>query len=140
MTEPSDGISTIPYALVVDDDALVLMNSCDILEEAGFRFYEAASGDEARAPLEDRGDSITLLFTDVEMPGETNGFMLAHYAAERWPEIEIVVASGRIEPQPGDMPDKATFISKPFNAQVIHDHLREKLPDGKQPDPLKAAT
>lgn len=139
MSEQTDGRSTDPYALVVDDDALVLMNSCDIIEEAGFRFYEAGSGDEAKAVLDDCGASITLLFTDVEMPGETNGFILAHYAAERWPEIEIVVASGRIEPQPGDMPDKATFISKPFNAQVIHDHLREKLPDGKQPDPLKAA-
>jgi len=126
-----------PYALVVDDDALVLMNSCDIIEEAGFRFYEAGSGDEATAVLEDYGANITLLFTDVEMPGEINGFALAHHVAERWPEIEIVVASGRIEPKPGDMPDKATFISKPFSAQVVHEHLREKLPDGKQPDPLR---
>jgi CheY-like chemotaxis protein len=139
MANESGAISTDTYALVVDDDALVLMNSCDILEEVGFRFYEAGSGDEAKIVLEDYGEKITLLFTDVEMPGETNGFMLAHYAAERWPEIEIVVASGRVEPQAGDMPDKATFISKPFNAQVIHDHLREKLPDGKKPDPLKTA-
>lgn len=118
----------------------VLMSSCDIIEDAGFRFYEAGSGDEAKTVLKDCGENITLLFTDVEMPGETNGFALAHYVAERWPEIEIVVASGRIEPQPGDMPEKATFISKPFNAQVVHDHLREKLPDGKKPDPLKVAT
>lgn len=140
MTGPTDGRSTDSYALVVDDDALVLMSSCDILEEARFRSFEAGSGDEAKALLDDHGDGITLLFTDVEMPGDTNGFMLAHYAAERWPEIEIVVASGRIQPEPGDMPDKATFISKPFNAQVVHDHLREKLPDGKKPDPLKVTT
>jgi DNA-binding NtrC family response regulator len=139
MAEPPDDISTIPYALVVDDDALVLINSCDILEEAGFRFYEAGSGDEAKAVLEARGDSITLLFTDVEMPGKTNGFALAHHVAERWPEIEIIVASGRVKPEAGDMPEKATFISKPFSAQVVHDHLRETLPDGKQPAPLKAA-
>ena len=139
MAEPFDDISTPPYALVVDDDALVLMNSCDILEEAGFRFYEAGSGDEAKALLEGCGDTITLLFTDVEMPGETNGFALAHHVAERFPEIEIIVASGRVQPEAGDMPDKATFISKPFSAQVVHDHLREKLPDGKKPLPLKAA-
>jgi len=139
MTGPTDGRSTDPYALVVDDDALVLMNLCDILEEAGFRFHEAGSGDEAKILLEDCGDSITLLFTDVEMPGETDGFALAHHVAEHWPEIEIVVASGRVKPKAGDMPDNATFISKPFSAQVVHDHLREKLPAGKKPDPLKTA-
>jgi DNA-binding NtrC family response regulator len=135
VAEPSDDISTIPYALVVDDDALVLMTSCDLLEEADFRFYEAGSGDEAKALLKDRGDSITLLFTAVEMLGETNGFAHAHHVAGRSPEIEIIVASGRVN----DMPDNATFISKPFSAQVVHDHLRKTLPDGKKPAPLKAA-
>lgn len=72
------------------------------------------------------------------MPGETNGFALAHHVAERYPEIAIVVASGRIAPNPGDMPEKATFISKPFSSDVVHDHLRRILPDGKKPEPLKA--
>jgi CheY-like chemotaxis protein len=140
MAQINDGfLSTDPYALVVDDDALVLMTSCDILEEAGFRFYEAGSGDEAKSVLEESGDAITLLFTDVEMPGETNGFELAHYAAQNWPDIEIVIASGRIAPRPGDMPAKATFISKPFSIEIVHDHLRRTLPDGKQPEPLKQA-
>lgn len=131
--------STKPYALVVDDDPLVLMNVCDIIEDAGFRFYQAGSGDEARCLLEDSARDITLLLTDVEMPGTTNGFALAHHVAQRWLDIEIVIASGRIDPGPGDMPEKATFISKPFSAQVVHDHLREALPDGKKPEPLKTA-
>lgn len=37
------------------------------------------------------------------------------------------------------MPPKATFISKPFSASMIHDHLRDILPDGKKPKPLKTA-
>ena len=131
--------STVPYALVVDDDPIILMNTCDILEDAGFRFYEAGTGDEAKDLLEQYADNVVLLFSDVEMPGKTNGFALARQVAERWPWIEIVIASGRVEPDSGDMPDKATFIRKPFNQQMIHDHLREKLPDGKKPEPLKQA-
>jgi hypothetical protein len=38
--------ATIPYAFVVDDDAFILMDACDILKRAGFRFYEASNCDE----------------------------------------------------------------------------------------------
>jgi CheY-like chemotaxis protein len=130
--------STEPFALVVDDDPMILMDACQILEDAGFRCHEAGTGDEAIQVIEQAAESVTLLFTDVEMPGGINGFQLASIVAERWPEIEIVVASGRMKPGPGDMPEKATFIGKPFSAQLVHDHLREKLPDGKKPEPLKS--
>ena len=126
-----------PYALVVDDDAIVLMDACSILEEAGFRFYEASNGDAAIELLGQHATSVTLLFSDVEMPGAINGFALAHHVAEQWPWIEIVVASGRITPSVGDMPHKATFIGKPFDSEMVHGHLREKLPDCKKPGPLK---
>ena len=131
--------STDPYALVVDDDVLIRIDACEILQEAGFRFYEAGTGDEAKALLMEVAQSVTLLFSDVEMPGETNGFALARYVAEHWPWIEIVIASGRLAPTPGDMPQKATFISKPFNHQMVHNHLRDTLPDKKKPEPLKDA-
>jgi CheY-like chemotaxis protein len=130
--------STDPYALVVDDDALVLMNACDILEAAGFRFFEAENAEAAIAVLQDNAAHVSLLFTDVEMPGDLNGFALAHHVAIHWPDIEIVVASGRMQPAEGDMPTKASFIPKPFNDSIVHAHLRKVLPEGKKPTPLKA--
>lgn len=132
-------LSTIPYALVVDDDALILMHACDILEQAGFRFYEASTGDEAKALLTELADNVTLLFSDVEMPGQTDGFALARHAAEHWPWIEIVIASGRVVPGENDMPPRATFLPKPFHAEMVHNHLRKILPEGKKPEPLKRA-
>lgn len=120
-----------PLAMIVDDDPLILMHACDILEEAGFCCIEASTGDDAKQVLGKHAEAVTLLFSDVEMPGETNGFALARYVTEHWPAIEIVIASGRINPEPGDMPEKATFISKPFSAAIVHDHLRDKLPDEK---------
>ena len=131
--------STKPFALVVDDDAVIRADVCVILEEAGFRTHDAESGDEAKGLLHKVAESVTLLFSDVEMPGHTNGFALARYVAEHWPYIEIVVASGRMKPKAEDMPPKASFIGKPFSAEMVHDHLREKLPDGKKPSPLRVA-
>lgn len=131
--------STVPYALVVDDDPIIIMDTTGILEDAGFRVFDAMSGDEAKGVLAEHWESIALLFSDVDMPGGTNGFELARHVALLWPEIEIVIASGHVLPEAGEMPEKATFISKPFNQAMVHDHLREILPDNKKPEPLKKA-
>lgn len=134
---PSMTTSTVPYALAVDDDPIILMDICGILEEAGFRCHSADHGDAAKGVLAEHAEGVTLLFSDVEMPGDTDGFALARHVAETWPHIEIVIASGRVKPNEGDMPAKATFIGKPFSASLVRNHLREKLPDGKKPEPLK---
>ena len=66
--------------------------------------------------LEQHAGDITLLFTDVQMPGGRDGFDLAREAAERWPDIKILVASGTAKPGPEDLPPNAVFVGKPFSA------------------------
>ncbi|MGH1571699.1 response regulator [Methylobacterium sp. P31] len=136
MSEPKGPAA--PYALVVDDDGLIRMDAMDILEEAGFRTFEASDGDAAMALLTQQHAVIVLLFTDVQMPGSRNGFAVARETARRWPHIAIVVASGQVQPGPDDMPAGARFIGKPFTAEMGHDHLKEILPDGQKPEPLRS--
>ena len=131
--------TTVPYALAVDDDAIIRIDASQILEESGFRCLQADSGDTALVLLEEHFVSVVLLFTDVEMPGMIDGFALARHVAEHWPHIAIVVSSGNVKPRDGDMPAKAAFISKPFSTGVVHSELRRLLPDGKKPEPLKNA-
>lgn len=126
-----------PFALVVDDDALILMDASNILEDAGFRPLEAHDVDAAELILVEYADEIVLLFTDVQMPGGRDGFALARMTAERWPEIGILVASGLANPDPGLMPKGAMFLRKPFHADVIYERLQVLLPDGLKPEPLK---
>ncbi|MEL6059508.1 response regulator [Methylobacterium sp. DCY52] len=135
MTHASSNASTC--ALVVDDDEMVRMAAIDILEEAGFTTFEAASGDMALLVLEEHHACLTLLFTDVQMPGLHDGFALARKVARTYPHISIVVASGQIKPQPNDLPDGAHFIGKPFSARIVHHHLHEVLPDEQKPDLLR---
>lgn len=132
-------LSTVPFALVVDDDPLILMDTTGILEDAGFRVHEAMDGSEAKDVLAEHWESIILLFSDVDMPGPTNGFGLARHVDRHWPHIEIVIASGHVLPEEGDMPARTTFISKPFNARMVHEHLARTLPDDKKPEPLAKA-
>jgi DNA-binding NtrC family response regulator len=138
MSEPLD--DRRPFALVVDDDVLILLDASGIIADAGFRPLEAGNVDAAEVLLVEYGGEITLLFTDVQMPGTRNGFDLARMTAERWPDIGILVASGLACPGPGLMPDGALFVQKPFTADVIYARLQALLPEGKKPEPLKQKT
>lgn len=132
-------ISTVPYAIVVEDDPIIMMETSYILEDAGFRVHESFDGDEAILHLAEHWESTVLLFSDVDMPGTINGFALARHVAAHWPQIEIVIASGHMAPEEGDMPEKATFITKPFNQRTVLKHLAQILPDERKPEPLKKA-
>jgi len=116
-----------------------MMGTTSILEEAGFRVHESFDGDEAVTLLTEHWESTVLLFSDVDMPGSMNGFALARYVAEHWPLIDIVIASGHMLPAAGDMPEKATFLTKPFNERMVLSHLNEILPDDRKPEPLRNA-
>jgi len=53
-----------PYALVVDDDWLIRTDAMGILEDAGFRTFEAADPEAALAILIEHHAKIVLLFTE----------------------------------------------------------------------------
>jgi|EndMetStandDraft_6_1072998.scaffolds.fasta_scaffold66840_2 CheY-like chemotaxis protein len=118
-----------PIALVVDDEPLIRMDIADIISDAGYHVVEAATADEALAFLE-KYSSLQLLFTDVQTGSDLDGFELARKIAERWPNIEVVVASGARVPKEGELPGNASFIRKPFSAETVLETLQEHFPDG----------
>ena len=63
-------------------------------------------------------EPVRALVTDVEMPGSLDGFTLARVVKQAWPQIGIVVTSGRMAPGPNDLPSGALFIPKPYKALV----------------------
>jgi CheY-like chemotaxis protein len=126
-----------PFALVVDDEPLILEDACEMLREAGFRPLDAGDVPGAISLLERYAGSIALVFTDVQMPGPKNGIDLAQETARRWPDIKILVASETYKLKDGDLPHGAVFVGKPFSAQVVYDRLQQLLPDGAKPEPLK---
>ena len=104
--------------LIVEDEALLRMDAVDMITDAGHVAIEASNADEAIALLETRSD-ITAVFTDIEMPGSMDGIRLAHAIRNRWPPVTIVVASGRIKPGEGDLPDDVPFLPKPYSPRTV---------------------
>ena len=85
----------IPAAsvLVVDDDDDVRALAVAILHDAGYRALPASNGDAAMTLLQN-GLAVDLLFTDIVMPGELDGFRLAVEARRIQPDIKIVYTTG----------------------------------------------
>jgi len=113
-----------PVVLVVEDEPLLRMLAVEVVEEAGFIAIEARDADEAVVLLESRSD-ITLLFTDINMPGSMDGVKLAHAVRDRWPPIKIIVVSSRIPDR--DLPAGSRFFCKPYHAGAMILEMRSLL-------------
>jgi len=125
-TDPVAPARTTPVVLVVEDEVLVRMLACDILDDGGFKSLEAVAAREALALIDARPD-IAVMFTDVDMPGEINGLGLAHLVAMRAPKVGIVVTSGASEPGPGDLPEAARFLRKPYSPSALLELVAEMI-------------
>lgn len=133
----SDAMDMQPvFAVVVDDDPIILMNACTIVEDAGFTALDATTVAEAISHFDLHGNEIALLFTDVQMPGGRDGFDLAREIAGRWPATTILVASGNRSPEPGELPEGAAFLGKPFSATLVRESILTLLPSGRAPAAL----
>jgi two-component sensor histidine kinase/ActR/RegA family two-component response regulator len=117
---------TLPTVLIVEDEMMLRMRAVNIVEEAGFTPIEAVSADEALAILEARSD-ISLLFTDIQMPGSMDGLKLAFAVRERWPDINIILVSGQVTLSDAEKPPESRFFGKPLVAEQIIAQLQEMI-------------
>jgi two-component system, response regulator PdtaR len=99
--------------LVVEDDAFVRLYAVEVLEDAGLATVEARDADEAWGILE-RRDDIGVLFTDIDMPGSMCGKTLAARVHASWPDIWLVLTSGRQRLADEEVPDHGLFVAKPY--------------------------
>jgi len=104
--------------LIVEDDALLLLDAMDMAEEAGLLAFGAYNADEALELL-DAHSNIRILFTDVQMPGSMDGLKLAHAVKGRWPPVSIMVTSGVAKILSEDLPGDGLFFSKPYQSASI---------------------
>lgn len=124
--------------LLVEDDALVRMTAAEVLrDEGGFKVVEVVNADEALTVLEATAD-VRALVTDVEMPGSLDGFTLTRVVKQAWPQIGIVVTSGRMAPGPKELPSGALFIPKPYRPAELVAAVRAVLLSDRTGIPAEA--
>jgi two-component sensor histidine kinase/ActR/RegA family two-component response regulator len=127
MSLVATGAST--NVLVVEDEMVLRMRAVDIVEDAGFTAVEAVNAEEALSILESRSD-ISLLFSDVQMPGSMDGLKLAHAVHNRWPAIKIILVSGQVRLSDTDTPADSRFFGKPLEAKQMIAELQQMVGAG----------
>jgi DNA-binding NtrC family response regulator len=126
MTDQAVGADHAPRVLVVEDEFLIRALVADHLRDAGFSVIEAFNGDEAVALLS-AGATVELIFTDVRMPGSTDGMALLAWVRAQRPGLPVIVTSGHLDPLVAASGGAAAFVPKPFDVGVVVDALRAAL-------------
>jgi CheY-like chemotaxis protein len=117
-------MSKRPVVLIVEDEYLLRIDAVDIVAAAGFEVLEAGNADEAIDILEAHPD-ITVVFTDIQMPGSMDGLKLAQAIRGRWPPIKIIATSGHPDVGELDLPEGGRFLPKPYSPRQVTGVLRE---------------
>jgi CheY-like chemotaxis protein len=114
--------------LVVEDEELVREFTVELLTELGYDVVQAANALDALGVL-DRNEPVDLLFTDIVMPGELDGFDLAREAKRRQPRLNVLYTSGYTnrftERDIGETFGK--ILPKPFRPDQLENEVRGAL-------------
>jgi CheY-like chemotaxis protein len=115
--------------LVVEDEASVRYMMKRTLEEAGYTVLEAANAGEAIEIITRTRDKISLLLTDVVMPGR-HGRELSEEAAKLVPDMSVLFTSGYTDGEierRGLLAPGSAFIQKPLTPAGLVRAVRERL-------------
>ncbi len=114
--------------LVVEDEVLVRMVISDYLRECGYRVIEAGNAEEALTVLRS-SEAIDIVFSDIQMPGEMDGFGLARWVRQNQSGVKILLTSGnaRAADCAGDLCEDGPLEAKPYHPQTILTRIRRLL-------------
>jgi CheY-like chemotaxis protein len=109
--------------LLVEDELLVRELASEDLRDVGFDVTAASDGDEALGYLRE-GRRFDLLFTDIRMPGATDGWQLAQQARVLLPDIRVIYATGLGDAANG-LTDGERYVRKPYSLSELHKVLAQ---------------
>ena len=112
--------------MVVEDDALIRLILVEELEDAGFHVKHAATGDEAVEMLHGIDPPLTILVTDIHMPGTRSGVDLAAHVHAHHPDVRVIFTTGRPDSlrKGGPLARNDVLVRKPYVPSDIINVIR----------------
>jgi CheY-like chemotaxis protein len=83
----------------------------DLLKDQGLQVVECASAEAAELVLASTGNELRALVTDINLACDMSGVELAQFAKCRFPDLNVVMVSGRGTPY---VPHNTRFLMKPY--------------------------
>ncbi|MCB1691123.1 MAG: PAS domain S-box protein [Pseudomonadales bacterium] len=115
--------------LLVEDDQQVLELTARLLGGMGFDVVTARDANSAHRVMQDH-ESISLLVTDVMLPGGVNGPAIGETFRQRFADSPVLYMSGYTENaivDRGILEQGAILVSKPFQRQVLQEKIQQAL-------------
>jgi signal transduction histidine kinase/ActR/RegA family two-component response regulator len=124
--------------LVVEDEEIVRVLVCDVLEQQGYRVLCAADGREALDMAKNFEAEIDLLITDVVMP-HMNGQELAETLSFFRPDMKVLFVSGYSDNDLGEtgmLDPRIELLQKPFTPHELTRKIREIMGQPSESDSM----
>ena len=110
--------------LLVEDSPEVAEVATAYLRQLGYTVKPVASAREAVDAL-GSDPSIDLVFSDILMPGGTNGLELAKTIRERYPAMPVLLCTGYSSSAQDAVRDGFVVLQKPFDLAALEQGLRD---------------
>ena len=126
---PDPALGGTETVLLVEDEESVRQLVRDTLAAKGYQVLEADSGEAGLAEAARYKGTISLVITDVVMPGMSGRELVKHLAQSR-PETKVLYLSGYTEDaiiSDGSIESGTAFLQKPFSLQSLSRKVREVL-------------
>lgn len=106
--------------LIVEDETMVRLPIAEYLRDCGYNVLEAGDASEAIAAM-DAESPVSLVFTDVRMPGKMDGFGLAEWFRSHYPSVPVLLTSGYNGGRslPAASIPGSRFIEKPYSQNQV---------------------
>jgi DNA-binding NtrC family response regulator len=121
MTAADNGKNAAKSAtiLVVEDDPFLLATTADLLRGEGYEVIECPNASDATTALSSE-TNISLVFTDVSLPGAMGGLNLVIWIHNRLPSLPVVLTSGLKPIVPMLQNQEAVpFLTKPYASETL---------------------
>jgi CheY-like chemotaxis protein len=106
--------------LVVEDETMVRMPIAEYLRDCGYNVVEASSASEAITAMDADGP-VSLVFSDIRMPGKMDGLGLAEWLHSHHPAVPVLLTSGYHGGRrlPFESGGANRFIEKPYSQTQV---------------------
>jgi PAS domain S-box-containing protein len=129
-TFPIVQLPSAPRVLLIDDDRLVRLAIRHYLEHGGYRVLECESGERALEALRTDREALSLLLSDVVLPGMKGPEIVAAARALQ-PALPVLLVSAHppeVLIERGWLPPGLRLLRKPFTSEELLSAVRSQLP------------
>lgn len=114
--------------IFVEDNAVIRDVVVQCLNEYGYDVVKAATAEDAMQCLIN-APAPQLVVTDIDLGEGRSGLEFADWLHERWPELNVIFATGRLDRLNGRAPDpRETCLVKPFRLGALIERVRCFVP------------